>query len=277
MTGFRRSPRVPFVARNGGLLLIVLLTQLSLGAPVHGRAGEWPLEGKPARYQYRVVRSFPHDTRAFTQGLVYADGFFYEGTGLHGMSSVRKVEVASGRILKEIRLESSYFGEGITIFGDRIVEITWQSHVGFVYDKKTFLLLKRFTYPHEGWGITHDGKRLIMSDGTDVLHFLDPNDFRETAAIRVFDGQGPVGGLNELEYVRGAIYANVWPTDRIVVINPGTGRVIAWIDLKGLLAKEDSAGADVLNGIAYDARGDRLFVTGKLWPKVFELKIIKDR
>jgi len=276
MTEARRAIRNTRPVRITGMLMLILGTLLPIGLWVQGEAAEGPMPGKMPRYQYRVIRSYPHDKQAFTQGLVYADGFFYEGTGLHGLSSLRKVEVASGRVLKEIRLEPSYFGEGITIFGDRIVQITWQSHVGFVYDKKSFLLLKRFTYPHEGWGITHDGKRLIMSDGTSVLHVLDPNDFRETATIRVSDGQGLVDGLNELEYVQGVIYANVWPTDRIVVINPATGRVTAWIDLKGLLAKEDSSGVDVLNGIAYDAQDDRLFVTGKLWPKVFELKIIKN-
>ncbi len=221
---------------------------------------------------YRVIRSYPHDRQAFTQGLVYEGGFFYEGTGLHGRSSLRKVDPVSGRILKEIRLEPSHFGEGITIFGDRIVQLTWLSHLGFVYDKASFRLLKTFAYPQEGWGITHDGERLIRSDGTSILHFLDPNDFREVATVGVHDERGPVTGLNELEYVQGAIYANVWPTDRIAVIHPRTGRVEAWMDLKGLLGKRDSQGADVLNGIAYDARGDRLFVTGKLWPKVFEIQ-----
>ena len=221
---------------------------------------------------YRVIRSYPHDRQAFTQGLVYEGGFFYEGTGLHGRSSLRKVDPVSGRILKEIRLEPSHFGEGITVFGDRIVQLTWLSHMGFVYDKTSFRLLKTFAYPQEGWGVTHDGERLIMSDGTSVLHFLDPNDFREVATVGVHDERGPVTGLNELEYVQGVIYANVWPTDRIAVIHPRTGRVEAWMDLKGLLGKTDSQGVDVLNGIAYDARGDRLFVTGKLWPKVFEIQ-----
>jgi glutamine cyclotransferase len=242
---------------------------------VHGEAAERPLTGKTPWYGYRVIRSTPHDRQAFTQGLFYADGCLYEGTGLHGRSSLRKVDLASGRVLKEIRLAPSYFGEGITALGDRIVQVTWQSRVGFVYDKKSLRLMKQLTYSHEGWGITHDGKRLIMSDGTPILHLLDPTDFHETATLSVFDERGPVAGLNELEYVQGAIHANVWPTDHIVVIDPGTGRVTARIDLKGLLNPIDAPGADVLNGIAYDAGGDRLFVTGKLWPKVFELKIVK--
>ncbi|MBU2055357.1 MAG: glutaminyl-peptide cyclotransferase [Proteobacteria bacterium] len=232
--------------------------------------------GETPSYDYRVVRTYPHDRQAFTQGLACADGVFYEGTGLHGRSSLRKVDRASGRVLKEVRLEPHYFGEGIAVFGDRIVQLTWRSQIGFVYDKKTFRLLEKFSYPGEGWGLTHDGKRLIMSDGTAVLRVLDPKDFRETAKISVHDERGPVAGLNELEYVRGAIYANVWPTDEIAVIDPRTGRVKGWIDLQGLLDKGDSPGVDVLNGIAYDALGNRLFVTGKLWPKVFELRLIKN-
>ena len=181
--------------------------------------------------------SYPHDRQAFTQGIVYEGGFFYEGTGLHGRSSLRKVDPVSGRFLKEIRLEPSHFGEGITIFGDRIVQLTWLSHMGFVYDKTSFRLLKTFTYPQEGWGVTHDGERFIMSDGTSVLHIVDPKDFREVATVGVHDERGPVTGLYELEYVQGVIYANIWPTDRIAVIHPRTGRVEAWMDLKGLLGR----------------------------------------
>jgi glutamine cyclotransferase len=238
---------------------------------------EQRISGRADLYHYRVVRSYPHDRGAFTQGLVYDGGFFYEGTGLHGRSSLRKVDPVSGRVLKEIGLSLSHFGEGVTVLGDRIFQITWQSQVGFVYDKTSFRLLRKFSYAHEGWGITHDGKRLIMSDGTSVLHLLDPKDLHETGTLRVRDNHGPVEGLNELEYVRGAIYANVWPTDDIVVIDSRTGRVTAWIDLRGLLAKEDLHGVDVLNGIAYDAEGDRLFVTGKFWPKLFEIKLIKQQ
>jgi glutamine cyclotransferase len=231
--------------------------------------GERAKTDKTPVYRYQVIRSYPHDRQAFTQGLAYEGGFFYEGTGLNGQSSLRKVDLVSGRILKEVRLAPSHFGEGITIFGDRIVQLTWKSRIGFVYDKNSFNLVRTFAYPGEGWGITYDGKRLIMSDGTSVLHFLDPKDFREVATLGVHDQRGPVTGLNELEYIQGAIYANVWPTERIAVIDPRNGRVKAWIDLKGLLDKTDVQGVDVLNGIAYDRQGDRLFVTGKLWPKVF--------
>jgi glutamine cyclotransferase len=255
---------------KGLMLLSLVLSIVLFEARSPAAEGGMPTAARP--YSYRVVRSYPHDRQAFTQGLVYADGVLYEGTGLNGRSSLRKVELATGRVLKEVRLAPSYFGEGITVFGDRIIQVTWQSRLGFVYDKASFRLLKTFTYPHEGWGLTQDGKRLIMSDGSEVLHFLDPWDFRETATVRVHDERGPVTGLNELEVVRGAVYANVWPTEEIVVIDPGTGRVRERIDLRGLLDKRDAAGVDVLNGIAYDARTDRLFVTGKLWPKLFELK-----
>ncbi len=258
--------------KNPGWAILVCLTVLPavLWAQNPGDGGLKP--GRTQVYPYRVARSYPHDRQAFTQGLVYEGGFFYEGTGLHGRSSLRKVDPASGRILKETRLVPSHFGEGITVFGDRIVQLTWLSRVGFVYDKASFRLLNTFTYPWEGWGVTHDGERLIVSDGTNVLHFLDPKDYREVATLDIRDEKGPVTGLNELEYVRGVIYANVWPTDRIAVIHPRTGRIEAWMDLKGLLGKTDLPGADVLNGIAYDVRGDRLFVTGKFWPKVFEIQ-----
>ncbi len=277
MAEARRAIRKPFVGVNTGGLILLCLALWPFVWGGHGEAAERPMPGKTPWYGYRVIRTYPHDRQAFTQGLLYADGCLYEGTGLHGQSSLRKVDLASGRVLKEIRLAVTHFGEGITSFGDRIVQITWQSRIGFVYDRKSFRLLKQFTYPHEGWGITQDGKRLIMSDGTAVLHLLDPTDFHETGTLSVFDEQGPVAGLNELEYVQGAIYANLWPTDQIVVIDPGTGRVTARIDLRGLLRPGEAPGADVLNGIAYDAGGDRLFVTGKMWPKVFELKIVKGR
>ena len=258
--------------KNPGWAILVCLAALPAVLRAQSAGDEGLKPGVTNVLPYRVIRSYPHDRQAFTQGLVYEGGFFYEGTGLHGRSSLRKVDPASGRILKEVRLDQSHFGEGITIFGNRIVQLTWLSRRGFVYDKTSFRLLDTFPYPWEGWGVTHNGERLIMSNGTNALHFLDPQNFREVATLGVHDERGPVTGLNELEYVRGVIYANVWPTDRIAVIHPRTGRVEAWIDLKGLLGKVDVQGADVLNGIAYDARGDRLFVTGKLWPKVFEIQ-----
>ena len=228
-------------------------------------------------YGYQVVRSFPHDREAFTQGLIYKNGFFYEGTGLFGRSGIRKVKLESGEVVQAKPLGAQYFGEGITDWNGSLVQITWQSEIGFVYDLDTFDQKKTFSYKGEGWGLTHDGTRLIMSDGQPegALRLLDPVTLKETGRITVRDARGPVTNLNELEYVKGEIYANIWQTDRIARISPKDGRVTGWIDLAGLLPPSDRAGADVLNGIAYDAAGDRLFVTGKLWPRVFEIKLVK--
>jgi glutaminyl-peptide cyclotransferase len=226
-------------------------------------------------YGYEVVNAYPHDPSAWTEGLAYENGFLYEGTGRQGQSSLRKVELETGKVLQEIDLTAQYYGEGIAIYGQEIVQLTWQQHVGFVYDKNSFALLREFDYPTDGWGITYDGQRLIMSDGTSTLHFLDPETFKEIGSVQVFDDTGPVVNLNELEYVNGEIYANVWLTDRIAMIDPQTGRVVGWIDLTGLLSAEDlSQPVNVLNGIAYDAEHDRLFVTGKLWPKLFEIRLV---
>jgi len=225
-------------------------------------------------YTYRIVNTYPHDPGAFTEGLVCEDGSLYEGTGLNGSSSLRKVELETGAVLQIYELPSQYFGEGITIYGDKIIQLTWKSHVGFVYDRDSFELLQEFSYPTEGWGITDNGTSLIMSDGTSTLHFLDHQTFEETGQLEVSDDHGPVDQLNELEYVQGEIYANVWRTDRIAVIAPETGRVIKWVDLTGLLSPEERSHSDVLNGIAYDAATGRLFVTGKFWPKLFEIELI---
>jgi glutamine cyclotransferase len=219
---------------------------------------------------------YPHDRNAFTQGLVFENDFLYEGTGLHEKSSLRKVALATGSVIQMKELPRQFFGEGVTIYKNRIIQLTWRSHTGFVYDKESFALLQEFSYPMEGWGITHDGSHLIMSDGTSTLHFLDPHTFKEVDQITVTDANGLVSKLNELEYVKGEIYANVWPTDRIARINPRTGQVSGWIELSGLLRKEDyDTPIDVLNGIAYDEKDDRLFVTGKWWPTLFEIKLIR--
>jgi len=226
-------------------------------------------------YTYNITSIYPHDRDAFTQGLVFEGGFLYEGTGLLGQSTLRRVEFETGEILQVHELPVQFFGEGITIYGDKIIQLTWRSNIGFVYDKNSFELLQEFNYSTEGWGITHDGTRLIMSDGTSTLHFLDPQTLEEIGQLEVFDNRGPVTRLNELEYIQGEIYANVWQTDRIAIIAPETGRVVGWVDLRGLLTAEDrSEPVDVLNGIAYDAESDRLFVTGKLWPKLFEIVLI---
>ena len=227
-----------------------------------------PVEG------YRVVHTYPHDSSAFTQGLVMVDGMLYEGTGLNGRSSVRAVDLATGRVLQSVKVPDKYFGEGLTDWGSNLIELTWMAHRGFVYDRFSMRLVRTFQYKGEGWGLTHDGKNLIMSDGSPVLRFLDPVTFKVVRTLAVSDGGRPVKELNELEYIHGEIYANVWQTDRIARISPKTGEVIRWIDLSGLLESEPSDGNAVLNGIAYDQRNDRLFVTGKLWPKLFEIKLV---
>jgi glutamine cyclotransferase len=219
---------------------------------------------------YRVVQ-------AFTQGLVYLNGVFYEGTGLNGRSGIRKVQIENGQVMQMQKLDSQYFGEGIAVLNDTLFQLTWQSGIAFLYDRATFTRTGTFSYTGEGWGLTHDGSRLIMSDGTATLRFIDPVSHKEMSRLKVHDGGSPVLNLNELEYVKGEIFANVWQTDRIARISPKTGEVTGWIDLKGLLTpREQAEGVEagaVLNGIAYDAAGDRLFVTGKLWPKVFEIRI----
>jgi glutaminyl-peptide cyclotransferase len=227
-------------------------------------------------YGYRVVHVYPHDHNAFTQGLEYRGGFLYEGTGLNGRSSLRKVELETGKVLQETRVDSQYFGEGITVVDQRIVELTWQSHRGFVYDRNTFRPIRNFDYPGEGWGLANDGQQIYMSDGTAQIRTWNPSTLQEVRRITVHDGALPIEALNELEYVHGEIYANVWQTDRIVRIAPTDGHVTGWIDLAGLLSfVEKAEGADVLNGIAYDSLGDRLFVTGKLWPKLFEIQLVR--
>jgi glutamine cyclotransferase len=226
-------------------------------------------------FGYEIVNTYPHDREAFTQGLVFVGGTLYEGTGLYGRSSLRKVELETGQILQIVALSDEYFGEGITVLGDRIYQLTWKSRVGFVYDRETFELIQTFTYPTEGWGITHDGTELIMSDGSATLHFLDPDTLEEIGQVQVRDGNYLVTQLNELEYIKGEVYANVWQTDRIARIDPETGQVTGWLELAGLLGPEDrEQPVDVLNGIAYGAENDRLFVTGKLWPKLFEIELV---
>ena len=224
-------------------------------------------------YGYEVVNSYPHDREAFTQGLIFRDGFLFESTGLNGRSTVRKVRLESGEVLQRRTVDQQYFAEGLTDWGDRLLQLTWQSNIGLVYDLASFTLTSTFAYRDEGWGITHDSRRLIMSDGTPSLRFLDPVTFRETGRITVRDGAASVDELNELEFVKDRIFANVWQTDRIAMIDPESGAVTGWLDLKGLLTGRDASGANVLNGIAYDSVRDRLFVTGKLWPRLFEIRL----
>lgn len=225
-------------------------------------------------FTYKIINTYPHDYRAFTQGLAFNDGFMYEGTGLNGRSTLRRIKLETGDVLKIHELSRDLFGEGITVYGDNIIQLTWKSRTGFVYDKDSFMLLKTFHYPAEGWGITHDGKQLIMSDGTENLYFLSPETYEVIRRIEVRDQNSPVTRLNELEFINGEIFANVWMTKKIARIDPQTGRVTGWINLEGLSSFKDSDNTKALNGIAYDAINDRLFVTGKLWPNIFEIKLV---
>lgn len=231
-------------------------------------------------YGYKVVRVFPHDANAYTQGLVYHNGFLYEGTGLNGRSSLRKVKLETGEVVQKIDLAPDYFGEGITIYKKEILQLTWKAQTGFVYNLSDFHFLHQFSYPGEGWGLTtgSDGE-IFMSDGTADIRVLDGETLKEKRRITVRDeGNMPVRELNELEFVRGEIFANVWQTDRIARISPQTGKVLGWIDLSGLLEFSQRSDPDaVLNGIAYDAATNRLFVTGKLWPKLFQIELVRKK
>ncbi len=225
-------------------------------------------------YGYQVIHTFPHDPNAFTQGLEYRAGYLYESTGLKGRSSVRKVQLETGKVLQQIDIDAQYFGEGITVLNQKITELTWQSETGFVYDQSNFRRLRTFSYPGEGWGLANDGQNIYMSDGTAQIRIWDPVTLQEKRRITVHDRGQPVLNLNELEWVRGEIYANIWQKDVIARISPADGRILGWIDLAGILPAADRTGQeDVLNGIAYDSLGDRLFVTGKQWPKLFEIKV----
>jgi glutaminyl-peptide cyclotransferase len=225
-------------------------------------------------FGYKIINVYHHDKTAFTEGLVYDGKTLYESTGLYDNSTLRQVDLITGRILKLYRLPDKFFGEGLTLWADQLIQLTWQSGIGFVYDKKNFNQTRSFSYSREGWGITSDGKRLIMSDGSDTLYFLNPDTFEDTGSIRVMENGNPVNQLNELEFIKDKVYANVYYTSRIAIISPETGEVTGWIDLQGLVDREDGLNdVDVLNGIAYEADRDLLIVTGKFWPELFEIKI----
>ena len=229
-----------------------------------------------ARYGYQIVNIWPHDSNAFTQGLILSDGKLLESTGQEGFSSLRRVELETGKVLKKIDVPRPYFAEGIALLNGKIYQLTWQHHVGFIYDAESFERVGQFNYTEEGWGLATDGKSLILSDGSNRLRFLDPSDFHVTRTINVLDGQTPVRELNELEFVQGEIYANVWHDNRIATIDPQSGRVTAWIDLSGLMPENELQDQEaVLNGIAYDQANNRLYVTGKLWPRLFEIRVKK--
>jgi glutamine cyclotransferase len=220
-----------------------------------------------------VIRTFPHDTAAFTQGLVWNGGVFYESTGREGKSTLRKVEVETGKVLQQVSVPTQYFAEGLALLNGKLYQLTWQHHVGFVYDLATLHQTGTFPYEGEGWGLTTDGTSLILSDGSNQLRYIDPTSFKETRVVNVMDGTEFVNDINELEWVKGEVWANVWHTDRIARIDPQTGKVKAWVDLTGLLSAPLPDPEAVLNGIAYDAQHDRLFVTGKLWPTIFEIAV----
>jgi glutamine cyclotransferase len=247
------------VAVTASIILFVVLT-------------EKPANAKPVYYTYSIVNTYHHDENAFTQGLVYDNGSLYEGTGLYGESTLRRVKLETGEVLQLYTLSDMYFGEGIAVFDNKIVQLTWLENEGFIYDKHSFELLENFSYPTEGWGITYDGNRLIMSDGTAYLYFLDPETFETVGQVEVHE-TAPVTQINELEYIKGKVYANIWREEKIAIINPQTGQVEGWIDMSGIQDAEKHDVDDVLNGIAYDAAGDRLFVTGKRWAHLFEIEL----
>jgi glutamine cyclotransferase len=234
-----------------------------------------PQGGPGIDYTHEVVNTYPHDPQAFTQGLVYDDGALFESTGKYGASTLREVEITTGNVLRSTGLAGNHFGEGLALVDGRLIQLTWKAETALVYGADTFAPDTPFTYSGEGWGLAYDGTRLIMSDGSAQLTFRDPDTFAVLGQVTVMDDRGLVDNLNELEYVDGSILANVWQTNQVAQIDPDTGQVTAWIDLTGLLTPVERASADVLNGIAYDPDGDRLFVTGKNWPKLFEIRLVE--
>jgi glutamine cyclotransferase len=242
---------------------------------ISGQSSHAARPRRPPEYTFKIVRDYPHDAAAFTQGLVYRDGFLYEGTGLNGRSSLRKVRLETGEVVQHVDLPGEFFGEGIAVVKNKVIQLTWQSHVGFVYNLSDFKLLRQFSYPGEGWGLTSTSREIFMSDGTAEIRVLDATTLKEKRRFRVHDGATSIDRLNELEFVEGELFANIWQTDRIARISPQSGKVVGWIDLTGLLSPVYRRRSDaVLNGIAYDSTHKRLFVTGKLWPKIFEIQLV---
>ncbi len=252
--------------------ICVVLMAAALSAALSSAGAQLRSPATPV-YTYQVVHTYPHDPTAFTQGLIYLDGDLYESTGLNGRSSIRRVKLETGKVIQQQAVSADYFAEGLVNSGSDLLQLTWQNQVGFVYDRKSFALKRKFTYAGQGWGLTKDPSGIILSDGTAKLRILDPQTLMQTGSLSVTDQGRPVLELNELEYISGEIWANVWQTDRIARISPFTGNVGSWVDLKGLLTPAEKASADVLNGIAYDSAMNRIFVTGKLWPKLFEIKV----
>jgi glutaminyl-peptide cyclotransferase len=266
-TGFRWSASILLVVAG----IVALILAFGSG---RNPAAETAPESGARRLDFEVVNNYPHDPNAFLQGLLWHEGCLYESTGLYGQSTLRRVDFPTGKILKSISLPSELFGEGLAMVGDRLIQLTWKSKIGFVYDRDTFMLVRRFTYETEGWGLTYDGKMLIMSDGSSYLTYLDPSTFSPVRKMAVTMNGRPIDNLNELECIEGTIWSNVWQTNRILCIDPRTGHVNSYLDLTGILPDKMRTGReDVLNGIAYDARQKRIFVSGKLWPRIFEIRI----
>jgi glutamine cyclotransferase len=264
------------------VLTLVLIAAILLGASllIFLNHKTTPTATATPNYTYSIVKTYPHDTSSFTEGLWYSDGFIYEssgsGNGPDYISTLRQVNFTTGKVTKEYTLPIQYFGEGIAVVGNRIIQLTYLTNVGFVYDKDTFALLSNFTYPTQGWGLTYDGKELIMSDGSDNLYFLNSTTFQRTGIVQVHDGNSSVTMINSLDYINGDIYANIWMTNKIAIINPATGQVKDWVDLTGLPASVASKTNEnaVLNGIAYDQQNDKLYVTGKDWSSLYQIKLI---
>ena len=259
------------------LVLVFLTSPGCQPGTVANLPAEKSPENKPVTIDgYEVVKVWPHDMDAYTQGLVFHDGKLLESTGQEGRSSLRRVELETGKVLQKVDLPRPYFAEGITLLKGKIYQLTWQHQLGFIYDAETFEKIGTFNYQGEGWGLTSDGQSLILSDGTHRIRFLDPDNFQVRKTISVLDGTKAIVELNELEYVQGEIYANIWHANRIARIDPQTGRIVGWIDLTGLLSLTEIRDEEaVLNGIAYEEANGRLFVTGKLWPKLFEIRVIR--
>lgn len=269
-SGMTRTGRRALLALLGALLAAAVV---GAGVPSALPAGAQSSVVTAAPTPFEVVGSYPHDPQAFLQGLVWHDGGFYESTGLYGQSTLRRVAFPSGDVVKSVPLDREFFGEGLALVGDRLIQLTWRSKRAFIYDRESFALVGEFPYQTEGWGLTYDGASLILSDGSDTLFFLDPQTYQETRSLKVtLDGR-PLERLNELEYIRGEVWANVWQTDIIVRIDPGSGQVVGVLDLAGILQTTRRDSDDVLNGIAYDPDTDRIFVSGKRWPLLFEIRV----
>jgi glutamine cyclotransferase len=258
------------------VLLVVIVSLIGMLVVLSNRSNIISDSGT-LQYTYSIIHIYPHDTNAFTEGLIYAGGYLFESSGLYGNSTLRRVDISSGKVLQGILLGSQYFGEGITVVNNTIIQLTWREHVGFVYDKTSFALVRNFTYPTEGWGLTYNGTHLLMSDGSDNLYFLDPSTLQRVGQVQVHDGSTSVHNINELEYVNGDVYANIFLQQEIAVINPQTGQVKAWISLRGIQDTSGFSSDMVLNGIAYDVQNNRLFVTGKDWPSLFEIRVFPQK